>query len=967
MHTNTLHADEVRARERRQTIWTILWWLPSIILHLLFISAVGYYGWQEFVEKPDPEKAAKPPAELDAETYEQLAETIESVRLNEILKQLDELQIILHNMDVLKNEIAKTYDEFAEAEAEQAKEEDLVDKLFERTLALQDTTAEKLEKAADASKRLSEAAQKYESDPNSLEEVRKIANNEIAPAYDNITTAQSDAHNTLDRIANEAKLIGLPETARLTEEVRDIQLQANQKQSETSGNLEGAIANQSRFQDTANNIKKRDEQIRSIAEERAKAEESLAKHEAEAKRLREEEKAAREELTQADKTINEAREALNKAKREREETRRASEEAVKTAQRHIDESIRQRNDADRKMKDLHQKAERTKNEDEAKRFREEETVAREERDKKEQAIAEAKEEKAKAETERNEKGRAMETAERDASRHVDETVRERKNVEGKVNDRRQNAERNERDANNDRRVIADRTSKIERLEGQNAEDNKQLAEIREKLNVSNQRLPAAHAENVTAQEAIRKKVAEIREFAKTEAQKREQMFQQDFHPQVATYEDLSRLDLVDAYQKAVKLEELITESYKDVKSFELAMQAKTDFKTAEALTDVAKSVRREPDAAVLREAPQTQAQFDRQKQEQVDTIHEAERMVDSTLAMMEAAVEIVRSGKEGAFADRGSVHVLQKFAVDFEAAAQEMPEAAMAGEGQAASDAADAASPPAASEQAQAMADKAYVNEQLRAAAAETSEKAKDLSELMKAVDEAMGTEGTGSGGARQKIEQILAKNKGRAIQEGSVPMLRDIDTGLVPGNIVSLSGESGVPARWMYISSWYIIGPFDNPNRVNLTRKFAPESTIDLNASYVGRNGERVRWQFMQTSNNPTTRDWTGARGRYQSMLQPPGDPPYTIWYGYTEVFFDRECDLWIATGSDDREDIWINDMHVWNSSNALKCWTINEGYRKVHFRKGRNRILVRLENGHYTMGYSVTICLNEGEKPAL
>lgn len=882
MHSNTLHADEVRARERRQAIGTILWWLPSILLHALLVAAVGYYGWQELVEKPDPEKAAAPPAELDAATYERLAETIESVRLNEILRQLDALQVILHNMDVLKNEIAKTYDEFAEAEAAQAQEDALVDKLFERTLALQDRAAERQAAAADASARLTEAARSYASAPASLEAVRQIAGDELAPAYDAITAAQSDAHGALDRIANEAKLIGLPETARLTEEVRDIQLETNKKQSETGENLESAISNQSAYRDTSGRIQRRDEQIRRLVGERTKAEENLAHHEAVAKRFREEEAAAKEALVQADKALAEAREAQQQARREREEARRAQD------------------------KDLL---------------------------------------------------RAKEAAEKAAGRRVEEATRHRKNTDRKVGESRQGAERNERDANNDRRSIADKTRQIERLEGQNADDNRRLAEIRERLDASHRRLPAAHAENTAAQEAVRKKVAEIREFAKTEAQKREPMFQKDFQPQAATYEDLSRLDLVDAYQKAVRLEELITESFKDVKSFELAMQAKTDFRSAEALTDVAKSVRREADAAVLRETPQTQAQFDRQKQEQMDTIHEAERIVESTLAMMETAVEVVRAGQEGAYADKGSVHVLQKFAVDFEQAAPEPPPDSDAGQAQS-----KAEEPAATPSQAQAMADKAYVNEQLRAAAAETAEKAKDLSELMKAVDEAMQDE-SGSGGAREKIEQILARNKDLPAKPGDIPTLRDTDEGLVPGNVVSLSGESGVPARWMYLSSWYVIGPFDNPNRVNLTRKFAPESTIDLDASYVGRNGERVRWQFIQTSNNPNTRDWSGVRGRYQSMLQPPGDPPYTIWYGYTEVFFDRECDLWIATGSDDREDIWINDMHVWNSSNALKSWTINEGYRKVHFRQGRNRILVRLENGWHSMGYSVAICLAEGD----
>ena len=357
-------------------------------------------------------------------------------------------------------------------------------------------------------------------------------------------------------------------------------------------------------------------------------------------------------------------------------------------------------------------------------------------------------------------------------------------------------------------------------------------------------------------------------------------------------------------------------------------------------------------------------------------------MVDSTLAMLNAAVEIVRSGDDLAQARPDEPVALQKFALELEppppdpATPPPPPEAA----------------PPPVSEAAQAAADRAFFAEQLRTAAAETAEKAKDLSDLMKAVDQALQDREHGED-VRERIREILASSQTRSPNPVDVPTLTDTDPGLVPGNVIDLSGESGVPARWVYLSSWYVMGPFDNPNRVNLVRKFAPESTVDLDAAYVGRGGERVRWQFVQTDNNPDTRDWSGARGRRRSMLQPPGDPPYTIWYGYTEVFLDQECDLWLATGSDDRSDIWINDMHVWNSSNELKQWSINEGFRKVFgndhaddtdrarraqdrahvlrvfqmVKHDDNRVLVRLENGWHSMGYSVCLYLGDSDAPSL
>ena len=63
---------------------------------------------------------------------------------------------------------------------------------------------------------------------------------------------------------------------------------------------------------------------------------------------------------------------------------------------------------------------------------------------------------------------------------------------------------------------------------------------------------------------------------------------------------------------------------------------------------------------------------------------------------------------------------------------------------------------------------------------------------------------------------------------------------------------------------------------------------------------------------------------------------------------------DAVIAVGSDDRSDLWINEQKVWWSSDKLKSWRIGEGYRKVHLRRGVNRILYRIENGHGDISYN-------------
>ena len=116
-----------------------------------------------------------------------------------------------------------------------------------------------------------------------------------------------------------------------------------------------------------------------------------------------------------------------------------------------------------------------------------------------------------------------------------------------------------------------------------------------------------------------------------------------------------------------------------------------------------------------------------------------------------------------------------------------------------------------------------------------------------------------------------------------------------------------------------------------------------------------------MQTCNFKP-RKWEWWHSDRRAELVPYTSEEYGIWYAYAEVFSDIECDRWIAVGSDDRSDIWLNDAPVWGSSDKLKAWRIDEGYRRVHLKKGRNRILARVENGWHLIGWSVCISLDEG-----
>ncbi len=163
---------------------------------------------------------------------------------------------------------------------------------------------------------------------------------------------------------------------------------------------------------------------------------------------------------------------------------------------------------------------------------------------------------------------------------------------------------------------------------------------------------------------------------------------------------------------------------------------------------------------------------------------------------------------------------------------------------------------------------------------------------------------------------------------------------------------KKGPVDQWMFINSWYIIGPFPNPNRVNLTKKFPPETAIDphlgfvgidLDARYVGAEKNTVRWEFLSTDR------------RVCFVPQRPMD--WAIWYAYTEIWAEEEMDKFCIFGSDDYGKCWINGETAYDSGVTPHPWVPDRKYAKVHFKRGFNPVLFKIENAWGRTGFSMCV----------
>ena len=152
-----LFSDEIRRRERERRRSEPKWALLSFLLHLLAFAAIVFLT--PVKELVMPEKAEPEPMVVSADRLEEMAETLQESRVQELLRQLEDMQSVLHNMDVMKEQLAKDYDALAEQGAVDVRQqmEDLV-REAQRQMDAAQAAQEALQKEAEALAKLEQSA-----------------------------------------------------------------------------------------------------------------------------------------------------------------------------------------------------------------------------------------------------------------------------------------------------------------------------------------------------------------------------------------------------------------------------------------------------------------------------------------------------------------------------------------------------------------------------------------------------------------------------------------------------------------------------------------------------------------------------------------------------------------------------------------------------------------------------------------
>jgi len=160
-----------------------------------------------------------------------------------------------------------------------------------------------------------------------------------------------------------------------------------------------------------------------------------------------------------------------------------------------------------------------------------------------------------------------------------------------------------------------------------------------------------------------------------------------------------------------------------------------------------------------------------------------------------------------------------------------------------------------------------------------------------------------------------------------------------------------GAPAGAMLCpTSWHVLGPIPLDRRSRtaspLTKVYAPETGVDLDARYTTADGKEIAWRFVMPK---------------EVRVVPPTVSNYATFYAFAEVYSDADRDVWAAFGADDFGRCWINGKLMWSSGSTPQPWIPDRGFAVAKLKKGANQVLFRLDNAGGTTGFSVVFLLGK------
>ena len=137
-------------------------------------------------------------------------------------------------------------------------------------------------------------------------------------------------------------------------------------------------------------------------------------------------------------------------------------------------------------------------------------------------------------------------------------------------------------------------------------------------------------------------------------------------------------------------------------------------------------------------------------------------------------------------------------------------------------------------------------------------------------------------------------------------------------------------------VVDWWLVGPFDAPQKSGFAKVFEPEDKVDLQAKYRGQAGE-IAWKKHHETDTLGQLDLNKQLGTTREA----------VGYAYAEIDVPREQAAQVRCGADDNCSVWLNGEKVFGRDQWLNGTRFDRFITPITLKKGRNTLLVKICQG--------------------
>jgi hypothetical protein len=154
-----------------------------------------------------------------------------------------------------------------------------------------------------------------------------------------------------------------------------------------------------------------------------------------------------------------------------------------------------------------------------------------------------------------------------------------------------------------------------------------------------------------------------------------------------------------------------------------------------------------------------------------------------------------------------------------------------------------------------------------------------------------------------------------------------------------SLGVEVSVADHLGFLRQWHVIGPFDARGMKGFTTVYPPETKIDLQATYDGKDGKKLTWKRFDVKETTT-----GRHAALVDLRQPLGDSQDAVGFAYTTIKMPAAGEVEFRGAADDNFTVWINGKRIFGFEEYRNGVRLDRHRFKARLEAGSNTILVKV-----------------------